>query len=168
MVLVGGFGAHQLDFRLSVPFGGNGFCWAGWGTGQSAPLGDETGSSRRLLVGGIVGWFRLLLGLQAALIPQSKFGLAVGPEVQLGPDPLVLVIKRQVGRPLGPQAQSGAAVALRIPQVQPDFAGGRPQRGPECGRLGRAPRGPLLPSPGDGVERAHRPGWPESPQTPPG
>ena len=115
MVLVGGFGAHQLDFRLSVPVGGNGFCWAGWGTGQSAYLGAETGSSRRPLVGGIVGWFRLLLGLQAALIPQSKFGLAVGPEAQLGPNPLVPVIKRQAGSPLGPQTQSGAAVALRVP-----------------------------------------------------
>ena len=104
MVLVGGFRAHQLDFRLSVLVGGNGFCWADWGTGQSAYLGAGTGSSRRPLKGGIVGWFRLLLGLQAALIPLSKFGLAVGPEVQLGPDPLVLVIKRQVGRPLGPQA----------------------------------------------------------------
>ena len=55
MVLVGGFGAHKLDFRLSVPLGGNVFCWTGWGTGQSAYLGAETGSSRRPLVGGIVG-----------------------------------------------------------------------------------------------------------------
>ena len=131
MVLVGGFGAHELDFSLSVPLGGNGFCRAGWGTGQSACLGAETGSSRRPLVGGIVGWFRLLLGLHAVLIPQSKFGLAVGPEVQLGPDPLLLVIKRQAGSPLGPQPQSGAAVALSVPQVQPDFVAGIPQRGPD-------------------------------------
>ena len=37
--------------------------------------------------------------LQAALLPQGKVGLAVGPEVQLGPDPLVAVIKRQTGSP---------------------------------------------------------------------
>ena len=131
MVFVGLFEAHELNLSLSLRGRGNRFCRAGWWTGQSACLGAEIGSSRRPLVGRIVGGVRLLLGLLAALIPQSKFGLAVRPEVQLGPDPLVLVIKRQAGSPLGPQPQSGAAVALRVPQVQPHFAASIPQRGPD-------------------------------------
>ena len=98
MILVGGLGAHQLHFRLSFPVRGNGFAWAGRRTGQSA-CSAETGSYLWPLRGGIVGWFRLLWGLQAALISQGKFGLAVGPKVQLGPDPLVSVIKRQIGSP---------------------------------------------------------------------
>ena len=98
MVFVGVFETHELDFNLSFPGWGNGFGWAGWGIGQSAYPGAEIGSSRRPLVGGIIEWFRLLLGLHTALIPQSKFGLAVRPEVQLGPDPLVPVIKRQKRR----------------------------------------------------------------------
>lgn len=131
MVFVGVFETHKLNLSLNLPVRGNGFCWAGWGIGPSAYLGAEVGSSRRPLVSGIIGWFRLPLGLHTALIPQSKFGLAVGAKVQLGPDPLVLVIKRQAGNPLGPQPQIGAALALSVPQVQPDFVAGIPQRGPD-------------------------------------
>ena len=47
MVLVGGFGAYQLDFRLGVPVGGNGFCLAGRGAGHGAFLGAKTSGRSR-------------------------------------------------------------------------------------------------------------------------
>ena len=80
---------------------------------------------------GIAEVVRRRFALQSALIPQGKVGLAIGPEVQLSPDPLVPVIKRQMRRPLGPQAQSGAPQALGVPQVQPDFIAVSSQGGPD-------------------------------------
>ena len=100
MVLVGGFGAHQLDFRLGVPVGGNGSGLAGRGAGHGAIVRTQKGSSAVGPMAAIAEGVRLRFALQTAFIPPGKLGFAVSPEVQLGPDPMVLVIKRQAGSPV--------------------------------------------------------------------
>jgi hypothetical protein len=71
----------------------------------------------------------LLFPLETEFVPQSKIGLAVRPKVKLGPEPFLLVIKGEMGSPLRPQSQRGAA-GLLIPQVQPDLTAVSAQVGP--------------------------------------
>ena len=69
MVLVGGLGAHQLDFRLGVPVGGNSFGLAGRGRGRGACLGARTNISPLGPMAGIAEVVRLGFALEAAAYP---------------------------------------------------------------------------------------------------
>ena len=117
MVLIRALEAYETGFRLSVWGWRNGLGRAGRWAGHGAFLGVENRSFPGLPMPEIIQGICLGFALEVVLIPYDKMRLAVGPEVQLGPEPLVPIIKRQAGSLLGPEAQSGAALALRVPQV---------------------------------------------------